>query len=60
MRKKISKKQKEKTDRKIIKAFDIDKLKRCPYCSSTDIDSDVSMPEIESWKCNFCGEDWEE
>jgi len=46
-----------KIKRKVVAPFDITKLKRCPYCSSTDIDYD---PIMKNWRCNVCDEIWEE
>lgn len=43
--------------RKIVAPFDITKLKRCPYCSTTDIDYD---PIMKNWRCNVCDEIWED
>lgn len=52
--------------RKIVAPFDITKLKRCPYCSSTDIDVvkdyNPMMKQMNKvfWRCNYCGESWDE
>lgn len=45
---------KPKIKRKVVAPFDITKLKRCPYCGSTDID------EIDDglWYCNYCWQKW--
>ena len=43
--------------RRMVKPFDITKSKRCPYCSSTDINFDLIM---QNWRCEVCGEIWEE
>ncbi len=55
MGKRISRKQKDKIDRKVVQAFDINKLKRCPFCSSTNIEI-----HGDSGLCNYCREIWEE
>jgi len=46
-----------KIKRKVVAPFDITKLERCPFCSSTDIGRN---PTTDYWICNSCGEIWEE
>lgn len=50
-------KRREKMKRKVVALFDITKLERCPYCSSTDIGQN---PTTNCWICNSCGEKWED
>jgi len=47
----------KKIKRKKVEPFDITKLKRCPYCSSTDIGRN---PTTDCWICNSCGEKWKD
>lgn len=46
-----------KIKRKVIAPFDITKLHRCPCCTSTDI---KYYPTMKDWRCNVCGEIWED
>ena len=55
MGKRISRKQKDKIDRKVVQEFNINKLKRCPFCSSTNIEI-----HGDSGLCNNCRGMWEE
>ena len=43
--------------RRMVMPFDITKLDRCPCCTSTDI---KYYPTLKDWRCNVCGEIWED